>query len=131
MNLMFLKPKDQKKPPKLAVRVFRDEREVCDLTTKAGRDEYMGRVRQMWERQGKRCCLEGLVKDCPGYLRLAEATFDHDEGRGHGGGHRDDRIEIPDGKGGMKEINGAAHAWCNSKKGSCRLSKLLDLSEVL
>lgn len=130
MNLAWPKPKDQKKNPPVAVRIFADGREVCNLLIKAGKDLYMDRIRQMWERQDRRCCLEVLVKDCPGYLRISEATFDHDEGRGHGGGHRDDRIEIPDGKGGMKKINGAAHPECNIAKGSVRLSKLLDMSEV-
>lgn len=134
MNLMWPKPKDQKdKPKKPAIRIFKDGREVCDLLTKAGRDEYFRRIRAMWERQGRRCSLEGMVKECPGYLSISEATFDHDEGRGHGGGHRDDRIEIPDAKaeGGMRKINSACHPLCNSLKGSVRLSKLLDYGDVL
>ena len=99
-----------------SMRVMKDGREVISLLTKAGRDLYMGRVRAMWLRQGKRCCLEGRVTGCPGALRLADAVFEHQDGRGMGGGHRDDRI-VKDGK----PYNGAAHAWCNSKKGSVRM----------
>lgn len=129
MNFLWLKPKDQKKK-KEPVRVFKDGREKCDLLTKEGRDLYMARIRAMWERQRRRCCLEGLVKECPGPLRLQDATFDHDEGRGMGGGHQDDRIEIVAGDGKVTEINGAAHALCNSLKGSVRKSHLLDMWEV-
>jgi hypothetical protein len=97
-------------------------REVCDLLHKAGRDEYMGRIRTMWLRQKKRCCLEGCVEGCPGVLRIAEATFEHQDGRGMDGGHRDDRIEKPDAETGqMQPYNGAAHAWCNNRKGSVRM----------
>lgn len=106
-----------KKDASLAVRILRDGREICNLLTKAGRDEYARRVRAMWERQGRRCCLEGWVKDCPGYLKISAAVFEHQDGRGMMGGKRDDRIE----KNG-KPYNGAAHAWCNSKKGSVRMS---------
>ncbi len=53
-------------------------------------------------------------------MRKDEATFEHEDGRGMGAGHRDDRIE----KNG-KPYNGAAHFWCNAKKGSVRLDKFL------
>lgn len=100
-----------------------------NLLTKEGRDIYMSRIREMWERQEKRCCLQGLVDGCPGKLALQDATFDHDEGRGMDGAHRDDRIWIPDAKTGeLWPINGAAHALCNSKKGSVRKSLLLEMS---
>ena len=115
MNLAFPKPKDQKKYP-IPVRVFKDGREACNLLIKAGKDEYARRIREMWERQGKMCCLYGRVEGCPGKLALAEATFEHEAGRGHGGGHRDDRILVNG-----KYINGAAHFICNSKKGSVRI----------
>ena len=121
--LTFDKPKNQKKPPPVAVRVFADGREVCNLLCREGRDIYMGRIETMRLRQNKRCCLYGHVEGCPGQLNKADATFEHQDGRGHGGGHRDDRIEIPDPKTGkMKPINGAAHAWCNSRKGSQRIN---------
>lgn len=132
MNLFWPKPGGKKKE---AVHTFKDGREKCNLLTKEGRDIYMARIREMVERQGHRCCLEGLVKDCPGGLNLADATFDHDEGRGMGGGHVDDRIWIvikdkEDKIIGKKKINGAAHSWCNSLKGSVRRSRLLDMWEV-
>lgn len=116
----FPKPSQVKKKPD-PVRIFRDGREVCNMLTTAGRNEYFRRIRVMWERQGKRCCLEGLVDGCPGKLALSEATFEHQDGRGHGGGHRDDRIE-KDGK----PYNGAAHSKCNLLKGSRRINALLD-----
>ena len=95
----------------VAVRVYRDGREVCNLQTKAGRSEYRFRIEQMLLRKKHLCCL------CHKPLRLEEATFEHQDGRGMGGGHRDDRIEV-DGK----PINGAAHGWCNSAKGSRRMN---------
>jgi len=104
----FPKPSQVKKI-KPAVRVFRDGREVCDLTIKAGRDEYEHRKWLMWDRQARKCCL------CGQPLSRAEMMFEHWDGRGHGGGHRDDRIE-KDGK----PYNGVAHPLCNSRKGSRR-----------
>lgn len=98
---------------------YRDGREKCDLNSKAGRDEYMGRIRKMWERQNRICCLYGKIEQCPGRLTLREATFEHEDGRGMGGGHRDDRI-MKDGK----PYNGAAHGLCNSLKGSRHIDYL-------
>lgn len=101
---------------------YPDGREVCNLLTKAGRDEYHRRVRAMWERQGGRCCLEKAIGDCPGKLRLADAMFEHQDGRGMDASRRDDRMEKPDRKTGMMlPYNGAAHAVCNSRKGSIRI----------
>lgn len=96
--------------PNSAVQVFRDGREVCDVLTDVGRAEYMRRIALMWERQKHACCL------CYQPMRLSEATFEHEAGRGMGGGHRDDRITLPDGT----WTNGAAHAICNSAKGGQR-----------
>jgi hypothetical protein len=110
----FPKPKQMKRKPKAAVNIYRDGREVCDLTTKAGYEEYKRRIEVMRIRQEKKCYL------CGYFLRKDEATFDHQDGRGHGGGHRDDRIE-KDGK----PYNGAAHFRCNASKGSVRLNKFL------
>ena len=104
----FPKPGQVKKKP-VAVRVFKGGREVCNLLCKDGREEYMRRKRVMWERQGRTCIL------CHCVLRWDEATFEHQDGRGHGGGHRDDRIE-KDGK----PYNGVAHGRCNIDKGSKR-----------
>jgi hypothetical protein len=101
---------------------YDDGREVIDQRTKAGRDEMVRRKRVAWERQKRRCCLEGWVEECPGYLKWSEAMFEHEDGRGMNGGHRDDRIERPDKKTGERmPYNGVAHAWCNSKKGSVRM----------
>lgn len=123
---MFPKPKN---PPKPVFKVFRDGREVCS-DTKAGRDEYDRRKRVMWERQKRRCCLEGKAPGCPGRLRWEESSFEHEAGRGSGGSKRDDRIEVPlldenrnpiideNGTPKMKRQNGAAHHFCNSWKAS-------------
>ncbi len=133
MTLPFPKPGDIKREP-VAVRVFADGKERCNLLTKEGRDTYRNRTRMMWERQSKICCLYGHIKTCPGKLFWQDATFDHETPRGHGGGSRDDRIEVPmiDGKTGkivvdatgqpkMKWQNGAAHNRCNIEKGSRRI----------
>ena len=104
------------------------------MLTTAGRAEYFRRIRVMWERQGGQnaamCCLYGKVEGCPGRLAWKDATFEHEDGRGHGGGHRDDRIEKPDPKTGeMKPYNGAAHNLCNIRKGSRRINYNEDLLE--
>jgi hypothetical protein len=112
---MFPKPKDIKHEP-VAVRVMKDKRELCNMLTKAGRDEYERRKKAMWLRQNKRCCLEGHIEGCPGVLYWQDTVFEHAAGRGHGGGTRDDRIEING-----KWVNGAAHSVCNSKKASRRI----------
>lgn len=92
-----------------AVKVFRDGREVCAQTV-LGRREYQRRIRVMWERQRGLCCI------CKVPISLMGATFEHQEGRGMGGGHRDDRIE-KDGK----LYNGVACLYCNWLKGSRRM----------
>ena len=118
--LAFPKPKDVKKP-KPAIRIFADGREVCDLTTKAGSDEYHRRKWEMRTRQNNRCCLEGHVEGCSGFLAKVDTTFEHEDGRT--GGKRDDRIERLNPKTGKMEwINGAAHFWCNTRKGSRRVN---------
>ena len=111
----FPKPSDIKHEP-VTVRVMKDGREVCNLLTKAGRDEYTRRKRVMWERQKRRCCLEKHIAECPGKLTWSDAVFEHEAGRGHGGGTRDDRIEV-DGK----PQNGVAHPECNLKKASVKI----------
>ena len=113
--MQFPKPKEIKQKNE-AVKVYRSGREVCDLSTVAGSREYRNRIRLMLERQHGRCCLGGYIPECPGPLYLDQATFDHETPRGHGGGSRDDRIEI-DGK----PVNGAAHYICNGLKGSRRI----------
>jgi hypothetical protein len=100
--------------PQPAVRVMRDGREICDKMTTAGRKEYRRRTLAMLYRQEGRCCLEAYAPGCPGTLTADSATFDHEWGRGQGGGKRDDRIVLPDGT----WLNGACHNECNQWKGS-------------
>jgi hypothetical protein len=88
-----------------AVRVYRDGREVCQKS-KAGDTEYFRRVKVMWQRQERRCCL------CNRPLSLGNATFEHQRRRGMGAAWRDDRI-VKDGQ----DWNGAAHWMCNGEKG--------------
>lgn len=95
-----------------AYKVTRDGRMVCALNTKDGKQIYLLLVALMWLRQGKRCCL------CYRPIRLDQATFEHEHGRGMSGGHRNDAIEMPDGA----WINGAACYRCNSAKGSQRIA---------
>lgn len=105
---MFPKLKDILPLP--AVKVYRDGREVCNKFCKAGKLEYKFRIIAMLKRQKGLCCL------CHQPLSDSEATFEHQDGRGMNGSHRDDRI-MKDGK----PYNGAAHSDCNRKKGSRRI----------
>lgn len=111
--LAFSKPKDQKQVP-VSVYVYPDGREMCNFLTVAGRQSYRDRVTEMLERQRDVCCLSAYAPMCPGRLLRREATFEHEGGRGSGGGKRDDRTALPDGT----WINGAAHWACNNWKGS-------------
>lgn len=91
---------------------MRGEREICNPATAEGCAEYRWRILLMWVRQNGRCC------DCLQPLRLADATFEHENLRGK---DRDDRIAIFDSDGRfIKHLNGAAHSWCNVKRGSRR-----------
>lgn len=108
---MFPKPGDRKP---VAVRVTREGREIINKATAEGGREYRRRVLAMLERQFFRCCLEGYAPGCPGWLTAEDATFEHEWGRGMAGAKRDDRIEYKNGI----WVNGAAHALCNSWKGS-------------
>jgi hypothetical protein len=98
---------------KSAFKTYRDGRQVCHNTV-AGRMEYRRRVEMMWTRQGALCAI------CGRYLRLEQATFDHERPRGAGGGFREDRIEI-DGV----PVNAAVHGFCNAEKGSKRTPYLI------
>ena len=89
-----------------AVRLYRDGREVCE-NSKAGWIEYKRRVKVMWERQGRRCCL------CGRPLALGNATFEHQRRRGMAGSRRQDAIESSDGT----PVNGCAHWVCNQERG--------------
>lgn len=91
-----------------AIKTFRDGREVCQANA-AGRREYRERKRIMVLRQNFRCGA------CSIDIETFTAQFDHQDGRGSGGGHRDDRIEI-DGK----WHNAALCSDCNTRKGSVR-----------
>ncbi len=93
------------------MKVMQDGREICNQYTSTGRKEYTKRTIAMLVRQRGLCCLCGL------YLSPDEATFEHQDGRGMNGSHRDDRIE-KDGK----PYNGAAHGRCNVEKGSKRIN---------
>jgi hypothetical protein len=95
----FPKPARRKRE---AVKLYPDGREVIDQTTAEGRREYERRILFMHHRDGGLCCL------CGRYVALGVATFEHKEGRGVGGGKRDDRAEK----------NGIAHFLGNRQKGS-------------
>lgn len=110
MNLQFLIPPH---PEAVSYPEGPGGREVCAKTPK-GRREYKRRVEAMWERQECRCAL------CGKYLRLDEATFDHQDGRGMGGARRDDRIEVNG-----VPLNAAVHGLCNAQKGSRCVSYLI------
>lgn len=93
----------------LPLRVYNDDREVCNLDTVEGKRIYRTRVKTMLYRQKGLCC------NCKKTLDFSEATFEHEFGRGLGGSKRDDRIEING-----QRINGASHPICNSERGSTR-----------
>ena len=99
----FPKPKDIKKTP-VAVKIFRDGREQCNLLCKTGAGEYQRRKRVAWEAQGRLCSI------CHKPLNWADSTVDHIKPRGMGAGSIDDR----------QENVAAAHALCNSQRGSRR-----------
>lgn len=117
----ILKPKDMPRVrASIVVKVYPGGRECCNMGLRAGLAEYRWRTLEALERQGGRCCLQDYAPMCPGYLSEDDATMDHEHGRGHGGGKRDDRLEVPDpdNPGKMKWQNGAAHLCCNVWKGS-------------
>lgn len=93
---------------KPAIRKMKDGREVC-LDTLVGRGEYRDRMLAMADRQDWLCAICGRA------MAGWTLTFDHQAGRGLGGGHRDDRIEV-DGN----WQNAALHGACNIGKGSKR-----------
>jgi hypothetical protein len=89
------------------VTTFPCGRQEC-LKTAAGVREYRRRLAVMVERQLSRCAI------C---LKVREGMqFDHADGRGHGGGHRDDSIWNEDGI----PKNAALCGNCNTLKGSRR-----------
>lgn len=108
MKRSGLRSRKKVKPGTPAVKVHRDGREVCQETP-AGRAEYKLRRDTMWRRQ------RGVCPWCGQYIACGHGEFDHENGRGSGGGKRDDRI-IVDGK----EQNACLHPLCNSDRGSTR-----------
>lgn len=94
------------------VETRRDGNEVCTNSV-AGKREYNRRTLAMAERQDWLCAICGC-------RMFDNITFDHEKGRGMGGGKRDDRIEI-DGK----WHNAAVHWLCNGDKGSRRVAYII------
>lgn len=92
--------------------VKRGKREICNLSKLGGQYEYYLRIWLMWVRQDGLCC------NCREPLRMREATFEHENGRG--AAKHDDRIAIEGKNGRFKPINGASHLICNSQRGSRR-----------
>jgi len=84
-------------------------RQVC-TDTAAGKREYKARTTEMWLRQEGICPITGRWVD------ENVAQFDHEAGRGSGGGHRDDRILNEDGE----WQNAAVSPEGNTLKGSKR-----------
>lgn len=92
----------------MSVKTFPDQREVCENNA-AGKREYEQRKMEMWSRQLEMCAI------CGRWIPSNLAFFDHQDGRGHGGGHRDDRIMR-----GSSWFNAALCYGCNGQKGSKR-----------
>lgn len=112
---------------KPAIKICDDGREVCNLKTAAGKAEYLSRIEQMAERQHWVCgcgCGNGMyvTKNSENgiFQRYSIATFDHQDGRGANGAHRDDRILRPDSDGKLIPYNRALTLNCNIRKGSKR-----------
>lgn len=104
---------------KPAVTIRRDLKEICNPATVEGRAEYWFRTMLMWIRQDGWCCFREY-DFCPGRLRLADCTFEHEDKRG--GGKKDERLALVDTEGRfIRHINGAAHGECNGIAGSRRL----------
>ena len=96
-----------------SLKIYSDGREVC-RNNAAGKREYASRREQMYDRDHGICCI------CKRKIWLrSEATFEHTEGRGLGGGHRDDRPSYVNAQGKMIR-NGVAHFNCNGMKGGKR-----------
>ena len=109
-----------------AVKVFAGGREVCDMTTKAGRDEYRNRVRIMWERQGKKmrfndfATMQGEEWQAAQLMKQPSSIVGH---VGWGGSRRTDAIIDKEGK----WLNMAACCWCNSLKSSRPLEEFTEI----
>jgi hypothetical protein len=120
--LPFSRPCEVKKEQP-AVKIMRDGREICNQLTKSGRDEYRGRTKTMFNRQGGRCGLQisPQCKERNGRWPFDQIQFGHEVSRG--GGKQDDRIEVLDPKTGkMKQQCRALCPFCNSLQGSRKMS---------
>ena len=109
-GLAFEKPGDRKRVQDLESwhTVFPDGREVLNLKTKRGREEYKARVEIMWRRQSGWCSLANHR------IARVAATFEHTRPKGAGGAWRDDRVFDEHGE----PMNSAACWLHNSEKGS-------------
>jgi hypothetical protein len=123
----FPKPSQIKKV-KPYIKVFPDGREILDLKTRAGADEYQRRKFEMWDRQGKRCALQitDICKQRQGRWPQDEVVFGHSFSRGMGGGKRNDAIVDNMGK----PLNMALCSWCNSKQASRPVTDFIDMEDV-
>lgn len=117
--LNLLKPCQQKRRGPSWHKVYSDGKEVLNLKTKRGREEYDRRTMAMWERQGHKCALviHQFCKENRGKWQPMEIFFDHENLRGVG--RQDDRIEITDpDTGAVRQLNHAVCSWCNTQRGS-------------
>ncbi len=78
--------KDFLKEKVLPYRVMGDGREICSKTS-AGKKEYFRRKLERWVMDKGLCCL------CGQPIVAEQLTYEHPNGRGFGGGTRDDRVE--------------------------------------
>lgn len=99
-------PKYPKRPRLGAYKELPDGAQIC-TDTAAGKREYFNRTRLMAARQNELCAI------CNRFM--IDPQFEHQEGRGMNGSHRDDRTEI-DGE----WHNAAVDGDCNIRKGSKR-----------
>jgi hypothetical protein len=87
---------------------YREGREICQQGTAAGDRAYKYRLSVMCDRQYGLCAICGLW--------MSDPTFDHESGRGHGGGMRNDAIVDAEGN----WVNAAVDLRCNVQKSSKR-----------
>lgn len=96
------------KPPKRRKQAIKKNGISLNLKTAEGKRLYEARTYEMSLAQG---CLCAICRQL-----MLEPTFDHALGRGHGGGHRDDRAFDEAGN----QVNAAVCVKCNGIKGSKR-----------
>lgn len=102
----FPKPKQRKRRDDRSFITYRDGREVC-RNTPAGQREYAARRKARWAMDNGICCL------CDTFVPVEICTTEHPDGRGAGGGKRDDRVS-------MIRVS---HPSGNLSKGSIRLDE--------